>query len=284
MRNGRSEVRSSREEATPLEPRGRSGEPPGLSPGGAALGARRESAGPVVIPTERTGAWPARIVAVDRHGVPAACFHRAAWKVRRALESRNERSVVVTSAVRSEGKTFTACNLALALASLGSGRVALVDLDLRDPSVGDSLLMRPELGFEYCLTHDRPIADFRRATDQPSLDVFATRAPVSNAPEVLAGPALRHRLAELKQEYDVVVIDSPPVLPVPDTPLILVEAESCVFVVRSGRTNPYALRLALDLLPSSKLLGTIVNSVRSVEHSDQYLYDPKARSEDGKGR
>jgi Mrp family chromosome partitioning ATPase len=237
-----------------------------------------------VIPTERTGAWPARIVAVDRHGVPAACFHRAAWKVRSALESRNERSVVVTSAVRSEGKTLTACNLALALASLGSGRVALVDLDLRDPSVGDSLGMTPKLGFEWCLVYDQPIGEVRVATDHPSLDVFATRAPVPNAPEVLAGPALRHRLAELKREYDVVVIDSPPVLSVPDTPLILVEAESCVCVVRSGQTNPSALRLALELLPSNKLLGTIVNSVRSVEHSDQYLYEPKTGSKGSKGR
>jgi capsular exopolysaccharide synthesis family protein len=227
---------------------------------------------PVVIPPNRSGSWQARAVVVDRYGVAAACFQRFAWRVRRELEARGVNTVAITSSVRDEGKTTTACNLALAMASFGSGRIALVDLDLRGPSVGQALGLRPEIGFERCLVQEASLSDVRVATDLRSLDVFPTREALPDAHQALAGPGLGTALSELRRAYDVVVIDSPPVLPVPDTPLILLEAESCVCVVRAGRTHPAALRQTLELLPREKLLGLFLNSIRSVPHSDEYRY------------
>ena len=230
---------------------------------------------PVAIPTDRSGSWHARAVVVDRYGVAAACFQRFAWKVRRGLEARGVTTVAITSSVRNEGKTVTACNLALALASFGSGRIALVDLDLRGPSVGRALGLQPEIGFERCLTQEASVWDVRVATDLRSLDVFPVREALPEAHQALAAPGLGAVLSELRRAYDVVVIDTPPVLPVPDTPLILLEAESCVCVVRAGRTHPSALRQTLELLPRDKLLGLFLDSVRSVQHSDEYVYYTK---------
>ncbi len=230
---------------------------------------------PVAIPTDRNGAWQARAVVVDRYGIAAACFQRFAWKVRRELEARGVTTVAITSSVRNEGKTVTACNLALALASFGKGRIALVDLDLRCPSVGRALGIRPEIGFERCLTQGASVWDARVATDLRTLDVFPVRESLPEAHQALAAPGLGAALSELRRAYDVVVIDSPPVLPVPDTPLILREVESCVCVVRAGHTHPAALRQTLDLLPADKLLGLFLDSVRSVPHSDEYLYYAK---------
>ena len=248
--------------------------PPG-SRGPAGVTPEEARQTPLSIPTNRVGPWQARAVVVDRYGVAAACFQRFAWTVRRAIEARGVTSVAITSGVRNEGKTVTACNLALALASFGSGRIALVDLDLRGPSVGRALGMKPEMGFERCVTQEASVWDVRVATDLHSLDVFPVRGPLPNAHEALAAPGLGAALSELRRVYDVVVIDSPPVLPVPDTPLILLEAESCVCVVRAGRTHPAALRQTLELLPREKLLGMFVDSVRSVRHSDEYLYYAK---------
>jgi capsular exopolysaccharide synthesis family protein len=230
---------------------------------------------PVAISPDRAGSWQARAVVVDRYGVAAAYFQRFAWKVRRELEGRSATSVAITSSVRDEGKTVTACNLALAMASYGSGRIALVDLDLRGPSVWHALGIQPEVGIERCLTQERSIWDVRVATDLRRLDVFPARRPLPDAHEALGGPALGAVLDELRKTYDVVVIDSPPVLPVPDTPLILRAAESCVCVVRAGHTHPTALQQTLELLPRDKLLGLFLNSVRSVQHADEYRYYPK---------
>ena len=232
---------------------------------------------PVSIPANRNGSWEARAVVVDRYGVAAACFQRFAWKVNRELKARGVTSVAITSSVRDEGKTVTACNLALALASFGSGRIALVDLDLRGPSVAQALGIRPEIGFERCLTQEASVWDVRIATNVRSFDVFPTRQALPDAHDALAAPGLGAALSELRRAYDVVVIDSPPVLPVPDASLILLEAESCVCVVRAGRTHPGALRQTLELLPREKLLGLFVNSVRSVPHSDEYLYYTKGQ-------
>jgi Mrp family chromosome partitioning ATPase len=230
---------------------------------------------PVAIPRSRGGPWQARAVVVDRYGVAAACFQRFAWRIVREIEGRGVTSVAITSGVRNEGKTVTACNLALAMASFGTGRIALVDLDLRSPSVARSLGIQPDIGFESCLAQKASVWDVRVATDLPSLDVFPTREALPDAHAVLTAPVLGAALGELRRAYDVVVIDSPPVLPVPDTPLILLEVESCVCVVRAGRTRPDALRQTLDLLPRDKLLGLFLNSVRSVGHSHEYLYYAK---------
>ena len=235
------------------------------------------TAAQVAIPPTRSGSWQARAVAVDRYGVAAACFQRFAWKVRRELEARGEATVVVTSSVRNEGKTVTASNLALALAAFGSGRIALVDLDLRGPSVGPVLGIRPEIGFERCVAQEASVWDVRVATDLRSLDLFPAREALPDAHEALGGPGLGAALSELRRVYDVVVIDSPPVLPVPDTPLIMRVVESCVYVVRAGRTHPAALQQALELLPRDKLLGLFLNEVRSVQHSEQYRYYEKTQ-------
>jgi capsular exopolysaccharide synthesis family protein len=224
------------------------------------------------IPRDREGAWQARAVLVDRQGVSAASFQRFAWKVRRALEARGARSVVVTSAVRDEGKTITACNLALALASLGRGRVALVDLDLRSPSVAHALGLPVQVGIESCLAHRVPLREVRIETDLHSLDVFPARAARPDAHEVLGAQELREVLAELRRSYELLVVDTPPVLPVPDTPLLLQDVESCVCVARAGRTQPSALQQALELLPRDKVLGLFLNAVRSQEPSDRYVY------------
>ena len=231
---------------------------------------------PVAIQSTRSGAWQARVVVVDRHGVATACFQRFAWKVRRELEARSATTVAITSAVRDEGKTVTACNLALALATFGSGRIALVDLDLRSPSVGPALgIRRPQIGFERCLVGEASVWDARVATDLRLLDVFPAREALPDAHEALGAPGLALVLSELRRVYDVVVIDSPPVLPLPDAPLILLAVDCCVGVVRAGRTHPAALRQALELLPREKLLGLFLNSARSVQHSDQYRYYAK---------
>jgi non-specific protein-tyrosine kinase len=233
--------------------------------GGEEEGSRSE------IPRIKHGFWEARAVLVG-DSAAAERFRHFALRVQHELERIGTGSVLVTSAVSSEGKTIAACNLALALATMaGERRIALVDLDLRRPAVGRALGGSPGAGFEAVLSNRAPLDAARMRTDQPSLDVFPVVEPVSHAHELLGSPLLASTLRELTSRYDTVVYDAPPVLPVPDVPLVLPYVGACVLVVRAGATPRSAFRDMLELLPREKLIGTFLNEATQPRHARQYL-------------
>lgn len=233
-----------------------------------------EPAGEVAtIDRHRAGFWQARAVVMERPGAVAERFRHLAVRVRRELDANGRQTLVVASSLREEGKTVTSCNLALALASMASERrIALLDLDLRRPSVARAMGVRPKIGVDQVLRGEASLASARIRTDVPALDLFLAGHPMRHAHEVLATPALPRLLAELRQQYAIVVVDTPPVLLVPDVPLIVPHFDACLVVARVGKTARSAFQDMLALLPRQKLLGGFLNEVRSSGHADQYGY------------
>ena len=221
----------------------------------------------VEIPRHKYGFWTARAVLVD--GSPVADrFRHFALRVKQELEKRGAKSVVVTSALRGDGKTVTACNLAMALASIAAGkRIALLDLDLRNPSIARAIAAVPIAGVEEVFEGKRALGFIRIRTDVQSLDVLPVADPVPHAHELLARPEVGKVLQELESRYDLVVCDAPPVLPVPDVPLILPHVGACLLVAGAGSTRQSAFREMLELLPQEKLIGAFLNRTRSQRHS-----------------
>ena len=228
------------------------------------------------IPRVKYGFWQARAVLVG-HSAAAERFRHFALRVQHELERIGTGSVLVTSAVSGEGKTIAACNLALALATMASERrIALVDLDLRRPALRRALGGSPRAGFEAVLSNRAPLAAARMRTDQPSLDVFPVVEPALHPHELLGSPLLASALRELTRRYDIVVYDAPPVLPVPDVPLVMPHVGACVLVVRAGATHRSAFRDMLELLPREKLIGSFLNEAAQPRHARQYLvYDDR---------
>ncbi|MEE9607884.1 MAG: CpsD/CapB family tyrosine-protein kinase [Myxococcota bacterium] len=244
----------------------------------------REEGTRIEIPRSKDGFWKARAVLMD-HSPEAERFRHFAVRVQREMDSRGAGSVLVTSALRGDGKTTTACNLALALASMAAGRrIALLDLDLRSPSVFSAMEIIPRVGIEHALSRRAPLRAACVRTDVPSLDFFPAADPVPNAHELLASPVLGSLLCELESRYDLVVCDTPPVLPVPDVPLILPHVGACVLVARAGKTHQSEFREMLDLLPRRKLIGAFLNEELSRRRASGYRYhadrekSPNARS------
>jgi capsular exopolysaccharide synthesis family protein len=233
-----------------------------------------EPAGEVAtIDRRRTGFWQARAVVMERPGAVAERFRHLAVRVRRELDASGGQTLLVTSSLREEGKTVTSCNLALALASMASEqRIALLDLDLRRPSVARALGVRPKIGLDQVLRGDASLASARIHTDIPALDLFLAASPMRHAHEVLATAALPRLLAELRQQYALVVVDTPPVLLVPDVPLIVPHFDACLVVARVGKTARSAFQDMLALLPRPKVLGGFLNEVRASGHAAQYGY------------
>lgn len=225
------------------------------------------------IPRTRSGPWPTRAVLLDPRQHHTERFRRFAVRVRQELKRHGMTSVLITSPVRSEGKTFTACNLALALASMAAGgRIALLELDTRRPSASQGLGVSPAVGIEEVLAGAADLGAARIRTDLPSLDLYLVRKPPPQAHEILALPSLERIFCELGTHYATVVVDSPPVLLVPDVSLILGHVDACVAVVRAGRSRLRAAHDMFEQLPREKLLGVFVNDISTPHHAAEYSY------------
>jgi Mrp family chromosome partitioning ATPase len=227
-----------------------------------------------------SGDWTARAVLVEPHGAATERFRQFALRVRRRLEQRHQSTVLVTSALHGEGKTTVACNLALALASMTSGgRVALVDLDLRRPSVARRLGIAPRAKLPHVLAGEVPLDAARIDTEFGNFDVYANDASIHDSHVLLAGGPLRELVGSLVDRYETVVFDGPPVLLLSDAALILECVESCVAVARRGVTRLAALREALEHLPPDKMLGEFLNEAVHARHTYGYYQYPPKRSD-----
>jgi Mrp family chromosome partitioning ATPase len=238
----------------------------------------RTGAEPIApLPRSKEGDWIARAVWVAPELPISACFRHFAVRLRTLLAERPDGTVLVTSALRREGKTTTACNLALALAAMAAERrIALVDLDFHLPSVARGLGVVPSIALERVLDGHAPLAKARLCTEIPSLDVFATTASRKHALELFSSRRFGEVMRELAESYDAVVIDTPPVIALPDVAQIAPHVASCVAVVRAGATPTSAFREMLGLIPRDLLIGTFLNDARLSRHASYgYAYGPE---------
>jgi receptor protein-tyrosine kinase len=172
-----------------------------------------------------------------------------------------ERTVVtVTSSVEAEGKTTTACNLAIALAQSGA-RVALVEGDLRRPQVADQFGLESTVGLTTVLVGRVDLDEAVQETEVPGLDVLASGARPPNPAEIVQTGAMERLVADLRERYDVVLIDAPPLLPVADAAVLSLLADGALLVVRHGRTGRDQVRAAVDRLDTvgATLFGTVLS-------------------------
>jgi receptor protein-tyrosine kinase len=233
----------------------------------------REAANAVSIPDQQSGNWHGRAVLVAPRDDVAEGYRHFAIRLQRRLKELGARSVLVTSAARGEGKTTTACNLALALASMASGRrIALIELDLRRPSAADSLGVEPPVGIERVLAGRARLSEACLHTQLPELDLYLASEPARDALAAVSAPNTGALIRDLARQYDLVVIDSPPVLPVPDVPLLAAHADAVLLVARNGFSRRAALRETIESLGEPKTIGVFLNEGRTPRHRRYYGY------------
>jgi tyrosine-protein kinase Etk/Wzc len=172
------------------------------------------------------------------------------------------KSILVTSAGVGEGKTLTAINMAQVFA--GSGvRTLLVDCDLRCPTIHKILSLDKEPGLTNVLinqiTFDRAI----QGAKTENLSVLSCGTQPRNPSEVLHTKNMRNLLADLKKEFDLIILDAPPLIAVTDSVILSTEVDGVCLVIKSGRTSHDAALRARQLLENShtRIIGTILNDV-----------------------
>jgi capsular exopolysaccharide synthesis family protein len=189
-----------------------------------------------------------------------------------ALE-RTLHTLLVTSPRPGEGKTTTATNLAISAAKSGQ-RVLLVDCDLRKPQAHLFFELQNDQGFTSVLLGEATMRGVAQmVTDASKLAVITSGPIPPNASELLAGERTKASLEALSKSVDLVIVDSPPVLPVSD-PLILASLVDGVIVVASaGTTDRRQLAKTIDRLAQveAPVLGTVLNRYDPIAQSD-YTY------------
>lgn len=181
--------------------------------------------------------------------------------------------IMITSALPQEGKTTTSINTAVVLAQKGV-RVLLIDGDLRRPSIHKTLGMGPHSGLSNVLTGSTTLDEaIVRTTVLPNLFVLPAGTPPPNPAELLASSNMRDVLLQLREQYDHIVIDTPPSLSVTDAVVLSPRADAVILVIRSGQTSKQALRRSRDILfqVNAKLVGVLLNAV-DLSSPDYYYY------------
>ncbi len=183
--------------------------------------------------------------------------------------------IMVTSALPQEGKTTTSINTAVVLAQKGV-RVLLIDADLRRPSIHKTLGLGPRTGLSNVLTGSTTLEQsITRTSILPNLFILPAGTPPPNPAELLASANMRNMLEQLSQDYDHIVIDTPPTLSVTDAVVLSPRADAVVLVIRSGQTTKQALRRARDILAqvNAKVVGVLLNAVDLTSPDYYYYYE-----------
>ncbi|MCV7359260.1 tyrosine-protein kinase domain-containing protein [Mycolicibacterium fluoranthenivorans] len=182
------------------------------------------------------------------------------------------RVIVVTSSIPNEGKSTTAINIALALAESGNN-VALVDGDMRRPTVHKYLDLVGPVGFSTVLSGAVPLTEALQKTQFDGLTVLAAGTTPPNPSELLASQAATKVLAELRAHFDYVIVDSSPLLAVTDSAILAANADGALIMVRYGQTKREQLAQAVETLHGvgATLLGAVFTMIPS-KGSGAYAY------------
>jgi capsular exopolysaccharide synthesis family protein len=182
--------------------------------------------------------------------------------------------VLVTSALPQEGKTTISANSALVLAQRGS-RVLLVDADLRRPGIENIFGLRPRGGLSTLISGVDKLEDVLLAFPPvPNLWILPAGPLPPQPAELLSSTVMRDYIARWRNEFDHIIIDTPPCLSVTDAVVLSPEADRVILVARSGQTTKLALRRATEVLlqVNARVMGVVLNALNVHSAEGYYIY------------
>ena len=187
------------------------------------------------------------IVHVDPRSPRAESFRTFRTNLQFLDVGRTDRSFVITSSIESEGKSTTAANLAITLADAGA-RVLLVDADLRRPKIAEYMGIEGAVGLTDVLIGRAELKDVIQPWGRASLFVLPAGRVPPNPSELLGSVRMTHFIAEFNRAFDVVIFDTPPLLPFTDAAILAKNVGGAIVVVAAGRTHKSQVEGAVSAL------------------------------------
>lgn len=210
-------------------------------------------------------------------------YRHLAAVLHHAQKSSGVRTVMITSAIASEGKTLTATNLALTLSESYQKRVLLIDADLRRPRMQEMFGLPMGEGLIDALTAERanrlPVHQMT-----PHLWLLPSGRILSDPMSLLVSPAMKQLIEDARESFDWVIVDTPPIAILPDANLLSAMIDTALLVV-SAQSTPYPLvQRAADAIGANRILGVVLNRAERVGLSPGYgYYGYKDRKVEPKG-
>ncbi len=250
-------------ERMPVDPR-RDANLPMVPNGMRKIDAANVAAPIILARSGREGLSDGALLAIEK-------YRLLCTRVLQVARSLKAQVFLVTSAVAKDGKTVTAVNLAYGLSRVQGKRTLLLELDLRRPTMKDLLnvkTQRPEASFlELDNDWHESLWELR-----PNLHALVAMNSSLRSDVLLQSERMLTVLAEARQQYDYIVMDSAPLLSAADTLALLPLVDQALFVVRAGQTRIDRAQEAIGLM-GSKLLGCVLNDVQEMQYTEYYDKD-----------
>jgi len=214
------------------------------------------------------------VMPADASGPAGPAFKMLRTQVLQRLRQHGWNTLAVISPTPDDGKTFTAINLAIAIAGDTNHTTLLVDFDLRKPSVHHRFGIKPKIGVEQCLVGEATVSDaLLNPRGYPKLVLLPARDPVSNSSNLLSSEYTRQLIREVKEGYPnrVVLFDLPPVLGADDALAFAPQVDAALVVVGEEHTRREDLLRCFEILRDIPIIGTVLNGSRT-DASLAYAY------------
>jgi succinoglycan biosynthesis transport protein ExoP len=225
----------------------------GVAPAVVPASARRHVASTMVSPA---------VMEALRSGSASADQYRTLrTRIQQSANGRSINALVVTSPSRREGRTHTAASLALSMTKEFDRRVCIMDANLRAPHLRDVFGLPEGPGLSDVLTERARLEDALVHIDDLNITVFPG-GEATTQPELLGSIAMRRIMQALRAQFDRIVIDAPPAIPVADVALLTPLVDGVMLVVRAGITPKPTIHEAISGINSDKLLGVVLNDKR----------------------
>ena len=234
---------------------------------------------------------PPLISYLKPHSGPAEAYRALRTSILLSSVYHPPRTILVTSSLPRDGKTVTCLNIAIVLAQMGK-RVLLLEADMRCPTLYKILDLKGQMGLSNILTGGAQDNEAIHPTIQSNLFVIPAGPIPPHPAELLSSSLTDELLKKWSQEYDHVIVDSPPVISVTDPVLLSVKTDAVLLVVRFGQTTTAHLRRTCNLLQSvnAAVLGVVLNAAnlsspdyyyyRSRYYKDRYLDEDESKNDE----
>jgi protein-tyrosine kinase len=188
------------------------------------------------------------------------------------------KTVMITSAVPKEGKSFVTANLGISLAQGMDQHSLLVDCDLRRPSLASLLGVSKSFGLTDYLRDDVPLPNLIMKTIIDKLSIIPSGRPPLNPSELLSSAKMMALSDELAQRYDdrIIILDSPPIMVAAESSVLAGLVDAVILVVREGVSKKNEIQKTIDTIGKNKILGMVYNAQKSnifdKTYSNKYNY------------
>lgn len=189
----------------------------------------------------------------------AEAYRSLRTSIKFSLIDKPIKTIVVTSSLAGEGKSTVVVNLAYSLSQDGA-RVLVIDCDLRKPSIHENFLLANEKGLTDVLFGKSDLKGITKKIED-SLFLITAGTILPNPAEILGSKEMENLIKELKINFDYIIIDTPPILPVSDTLLLVSKADATLIVVKARKTKEKMVKESYERLIEAKanVIGTVLN-------------------------